>query len=190
MGFSAVALPVKSVIPPCPYLGSEGGCLYALPVNVVIPSPCSIHILGTKPAVHANPPSAPLQQPSLWLNTWQGPRWKGLICLSLTRPESSIRTPATALLVNAVITSPCSTHILGMKLAVHAIPPSAPPQPPPVNVVIHSSAAAPPSKCCHPLSIFHPDLGNKADCPYGSSVSSSSAALLPTDGHPAYYLLH
>ncbi|KAF5361547.1 hypothetical protein D9757_012070 [Collybiopsis confluens] len=78
-----------------------------------------------------------------------------------------------------------------MKLAVHAIPPSAPPQPPPpVNVVIHSSVAAPPSKCCHPLSIFHPDLGNKADCPYGSSVCSSSAALLPTDDHPAYYLLH
>ncbi|KAF5358866.1 hypothetical protein D9757_012678 [Collybiopsis confluens] len=36
----------------------------SLPVNVVIPSPCSIHILGTKLAVYMNPPFAPPQQPS------------------------------------------------------------------------------------------------------------------------------
>ncbi|KAF5361537.1 hypothetical protein D9757_012069 [Collybiopsis confluens] len=108
MGFSAVALPVKFVIPPCPYLGSEGGCLYdssirssaaALPVNGKCCDPL------------------PMFHPYLG-NETGCPR------------KSSIRSSAATLPVNFVIPSPYSIHILETKLAKYMNPPFAPPQQP------------------------------------------------------------
>ncbi|KAF5365404.1 hypothetical protein D9757_011660 [Collybiopsis confluens] len=70
----------------------------------------------------------------------------------------------TALPINIDISSPCSTHILGTKLAVHPNPPSAPLQ-------------QPPCECCHPFSMLHPYLGNEADCLHESSIRSPATTL-------------
>ncbi|KAF5379978.1 hypothetical protein D9757_010263 [Collybiopsis confluens] len=82
-----------------PYLGNEAGCLHessirspatTLPVNVVIPPPCSIYMLGAELAVHAV--STVLENPNFPLSH-EPPH-----C-----PESSICSAAAALTVNVAI---------------------------------------------------------------------------------------